>query len=84
VPQAGEELSGELDPEEAARVAEMLGVKVAVACHYFTHNDDTKRFLERVPVHDRSGIRQALAPLPGETFVIDSSGLVERDPARVN
>lgn len=79
VPQAGEELSGEMDPEEAARVADMLGVKVAVACHYFTHNDDTKRFLERVPVHDKSGTRQALAPLPGETFVVDSGGLVGRD-----
>jgi L-ascorbate metabolism protein UlaG (beta-lactamase superfamily) len=73
-PQAGHELSGELNPDEAARVAEMLGVKVAVACHYSTHNADTKSFLERVPVHDSTGSRQALAPLPGDTFVIDGAG----------
>ena len=50
--QAGRELSGEMNPDEAARVAEMLGVKVAVACHYFTHNDDTADFLRLIPVHD--------------------------------
>ncbi len=75
--QAGKELSGEMSPDEAARVADMLGVKVAVACHYFTHNDDTAEFLKQVPVRDKSGKRQAIAPLPGDTFVIDAQkGLV--------
>jgi L-ascorbate metabolism protein UlaG (beta-lactamase superfamily) len=75
--QAGEEISGELAPDEAARVAEMLGVGVAVACHYFTHNAETAEFLEKVPVHDRSRSRKAIAPLPGETFVVDGvRGLV--------
>jgi L-ascorbate metabolism protein UlaG (beta-lactamase superfamily) len=76
VVQAGHELSGEMAPEEAARVAEMLGVKVAVACHYFTHNADTAEFLRCVPIHDKSGKRAALAPLPGDTFRIDATGLV--------
>ena len=75
--QAGQELTGELAPDEAARVAEMLGVKVAVGCHYFTHNADTREFLERVPVHDSTGQRQVLTPLPGDTFVVDAErGLI--------
>lgn len=75
--QAGEEISGELAPEEAARVADMLGVKVAVACHYFTHNADTAEFLVKVPAHDTSGNRQVIAPLPGDTFVVDGErGLI--------
>lgn len=75
--QAGHEISGELGPEEAARVAEMLGVRVAVACHYFTHNPDTAEFLKKVPEHDRSGARQSIAPLPGDTFVVDPAhGLI--------
>jgi L-ascorbate metabolism protein UlaG (beta-lactamase superfamily) len=73
-PQAGVELSGEMNPDEAARVADMLGAKVAVAAHYLTHNEDTEQFLERVPVHDSTGTRQALAPLPGDVFEIDESG----------
>jgi L-ascorbate metabolism protein UlaG (beta-lactamase superfamily) len=78
VVQAGRELSGEMSPDEAARVAEMLGVQVAVACHYFTRNPDTSEFLKQVPVHDKSGKRQAIAPLPGDTFVIDAKkGLVQ-------
>jgi L-ascorbate metabolism protein UlaG (beta-lactamase superfamily) len=78
VVQAGEELSGEMSPDEAARVADMLGVKVAVACHYFTHNADTVSFLQGVRQHDKSGKRQVLAPLPGETFAVDGiAGLVQ-------
>ena len=73
-PHAGEELSGEMAPDEAARVAEMLGVKVAVACHYFTHNHDTRRFLEAVPEHDSTAARIAHAPLPGETFTVTGEG----------
>ena len=69
-PHAGEELTGEMAPGEAARVAEMLNVELAVACHYFTHNDDTRDFLEAVPRHDSTGRRQALAPLPGEYFTV--------------
>ena len=66
-----------------ARVAEMLGVKVAVACHYFTHNHETAEFLAKVPEHDKSGSRQAIAPLPGDTFVIDpNKGMLQPPTGR--
>jgi L-ascorbate metabolism protein UlaG (beta-lactamase superfamily) len=77
-PHAGEEITGEMAPDEAARVAEMLGVDLAVACHYFTHNQDTSEFPEMVRRHDSTGGRLALTPLPGETFVVtprDSQGV---------
>jgi L-ascorbate metabolism protein UlaG (beta-lactamase superfamily) len=73
-PHAGEELSGEMAPDEAARAADMLGVELAVACHYFTHNDDTREFLDVVSKHDASGRRRAMAPLPGETFTVEADG----------
>jgi L-ascorbate metabolism protein UlaG (beta-lactamase superfamily) len=66
---AGEELTGEMAPAEAVRAAEMLGVDVAVACHYFTHNADTREFLDLIGAGDSARRPQALAPLPGETFV---------------
>lgn len=77
-PHAGEELTGEMAPAEAARAAEMLGVDVAVACHYFTHNADTNKFLPAVGKHDSTGRRRALAPLPGQEFIVerDASGRV--------
>jgi L-ascorbate metabolism protein UlaG (beta-lactamase superfamily) len=80
-PHAGVELTGEMDPEEAARTAEMLAVDVAVACHYLTLNQDTRRFLELVPEHDSSGRRQAVAPEQGETLVFEAGRLLERVPA---
>lgn len=79
-PHAGRELTGEMDPDEAARAAEMLGVHVAVACHYLTPNKDTRRFLELVPVHDTSGTRTAVALEQGETLVIKDGHMVERVP----
>jgi len=77
-PHAGKELTGEMDPDEAARAADMLGVRLAIACHYLTPNEDTRRFLELVPAHDTTGTRQAIAPGQGETLVIQADGLVER------
>lgn len=74
VPGPGTYLTGELSPDEAARVAEMLGVRVAVACHYLTPNEDVEAFLELVPRHDSTGERQALAPKVGETILLDGAG----------
>ena len=71
MPGPGTYLTGELSPDEAARAAEMLGVDVAIACHYLTLNEDVDEFLRLVPEHDSSGKRQALAPRVGETIVID-------------
>jgi L-ascorbate metabolism protein UlaG (beta-lactamase superfamily) len=71
VPGPGRFLSGEMDADEAARVAEMLGVKIAVACHYLEADSEVARFLELVPKYDSTGARKALAPKVGETFVVD-------------
>ncbi len=72
----GRILTGELDPDEAARVAEMLGVELAVACHYLTADDEVERFLRLVAAHDSTGARRAIAPAVGETVVLEA-------PARI-
>lgn len=73
VPGPGEYLTGELTPDEAARVAEMLKLHVAVACHYLTHNEEVDDFLRLVAKHDSTGARLALAPQVGETVVVDGA-----------
>jgi L-ascorbate metabolism protein UlaG (beta-lactamase superfamily) len=73
IPGPGEYLSGELTPDEAARVAEMLRLDVAIACHYLTHNEEVEDFLRLVAEHDSSGTRLAVAPRVGDTVVIDGS-----------
>ena len=66
-------------PEEAALAAEMLGVRVAVACHYFeADHPDVTAFLDLVARYDTTGQRQAVAPEVGETLVFDCPG---GDPA---
>jgi L-ascorbate metabolism protein UlaG (beta-lactamase superfamily) len=60
-----------MDADEAARVAEMLGLKIAVACHYLERDAEVERFLELVPKYDTTGSRQAVAPDVGDTLVID-------------
>lgn len=71
VPGPGTFLSGEMDADEAARTAEMLGLKVAVASHYLEPDEEVERFLSLVPHYDTTGSRAALAPAVGETLVID-------------
>lgn len=71
LPGPGTYLTGEMTPDEAAYTAEMLGARVAVACHYFIHNDDVDEFLRCIPERDTSGQRVALAPAVGETVVFD-------------
>ena len=71
VPGPGRFLTGEMDADEAARVAEMLQLKIAVACHYLERDPEVERFLELVPKYDTTGSRQAVAPDVGETLVID-------------
>ena len=71
VPGPGTLLTGEMDADEAARTAEMLGVKLAVASHYLEPDEEVERFLSLVSQHDTTGSRAALAPAVGETLVID-------------
>jgi L-ascorbate metabolism protein UlaG (beta-lactamase superfamily) len=67
---AGEVLTGELSPDEAALVAEMLGVEVAIASHYLEPVPEVDEFVRLV----EAGGRRALAPAVGETIVIDQDG----------
>jgi L-ascorbate metabolism protein UlaG (beta-lactamase superfamily) len=64
-------LTGEMDPDEAARCAEMLRLELAVACHYLAPNADVERFVELVPAYDSTGRRRVVAPLIGETIVVE-------------
>ena len=62
----GRIVTGEMDAREAALVAEMLGVELAIACHYLEPDDEVRTFLELVPEFDTTGTRRALAPKVGE------------------
>jgi L-ascorbate metabolism protein UlaG (beta-lactamase superfamily) len=73
IPGPGAFLTGEMDADEAARTAEMLGLEIAVACHYLEPDEEVDRFLELVPKYDTSGRRRAVAPRVGETLVVDGS-----------
>jgi hypothetical protein len=71
-PGAGQMLTGEQSPREAALTAEMLGVEVAVACHYSeTADPHVQEFLRLVPELDTTGNRRALALEPGEVLVVE-------------
>jgi L-ascorbate metabolism protein UlaG (beta-lactamase superfamily) len=73
VPGPGHVLTGELDPDEAARVAEMLGVELAIGCHYIEPDDQVDAFLRLVAEHDTTGQRRAIAPALGETLILEAS-----------
>lgn len=80
-PGGGEVVSGEMNPEEAALAAEMLGVRYAVATHYEdADHPDVQAFLAAVPKHDSSGLRVPLALRPGETLVIDDDAYEVQQP----
>lgn len=70
-PGPGRYTTGEMDADEAARAAEMLQLKLAVACHYLEPDAEVERFLELVPHYDSTGARKAIAPLVGDTLVVD-------------
>jgi L-ascorbate metabolism protein UlaG (beta-lactamase superfamily) len=63
-------LTGEMDADEAARAAEMLGLELAIACHYLAPDEEVERFLQLVAKYDSTGARRAVAPLVGETLVV--------------
>jgi L-ascorbate metabolism protein UlaG (beta-lactamase superfamily) len=74
VPGPGRFVSGEMNADEAARAAEMLGLELAVACHYLEPDDEVERFVRLVPEYDTTGKRQVVAPLVGETLVVEPGG----------
>jgi L-ascorbate metabolism protein UlaG (beta-lactamase superfamily) len=72
---AGRILTGEMTPDEAARAAEMLGVRWAIGCHYIAPNDEVREFPAAVARHDSTGSRLALTPSVGETVTIDAASV---------
>lgn len=78
---AGEVLTGEMSPDEAARVAEMLGVETAIGSHYLDLGPDLDEFERLVREHDTSGTRRTVAPPVGATLVLDGGNVTfEPDP----
>lgn len=79
VPGPGEVLTGELSPREAALAAELLGVKLAVACHYLNLEEEpieareVDEFLAAVKELDSTGEREAVALEVGESLVFEGS-----------
>ena len=67
----GRILTGEMDPDEAARAAEMLAVDHAVACHFISPTDDLDVFVERCRAHDSTGARRVSVPAVGETLMLE-------------
>jgi L-ascorbate metabolism protein UlaG (beta-lactamase superfamily) len=70
-PGAGELLTGEMDPDEAAYAAEMLDVQVALCSHYLSRTADCDEFVRRIAARDTSGARVALVPEVGETILFE-------------
>jgi len=77
VPGAGRILTGEMDADECARVAEMLQLRLAIACHYVSPDDEVERFLELVGTYDTTGTRRAIAPAVGERLILHPDRLEE-------
>lgn len=70
-PGPGHPVTGELTADEAGRVAEMLGLRVAVASHYLAPTDEVERFAKSVAKHDSTGQRRAVTPTVGDVLVFD-------------
>jgi L-ascorbate metabolism protein UlaG (beta-lactamase superfamily) len=70
-PGAGEILTGEMNPDEAARAAEWLGVEHVIATHYIHPGPEIAELQRRVPVHDSTGKRIVHALHGGEALVIE-------------
>jgi L-ascorbate metabolism protein UlaG (beta-lactamase superfamily) len=82
LPGPGRIVTGEMDADEAARTAEMLGVDVAVACHYLAIDSEVERFAELVPKYDTTGKRKVVVPEVGDVLVIDGNRVeIERKAA---
>lgn len=70
-PGAGQILTGEMNPDEAARAADWLGVRHLVATHYVHPGPEVDELRRRVPLYDRSGTRVVHAPAGGDVITIE-------------
>jgi L-ascorbate metabolism protein UlaG (beta-lactamase superfamily) len=74
LPGPGKVVTGEMSPREAAMAADMLGLDLAIACHYEdADHPDVTEFLSQVGKHDPGGKRAALAMKPGESIDIEGA-----------
>ena len=70
-PGAGNVLTGEMNPDEAARAAEWLGVRHVVATHYMRPGPEVEELRRRVPIYDSTGSRVVHAPTAGDVITIE-------------
>jgi L-ascorbate metabolism protein UlaG (beta-lactamase superfamily) len=79
-PGAGEVMSGEMAPDEAALAADLLAAPIAVACHYEDpDHPDVQAFVAAVRNRDSTGTRRAVALRPGQTAVLDGTRCILED-----
>ena len=79
-PGGGTVVTGEMNADEAAYAAELLGVKYAVATHYESVTDPAvQEFLRAVPTHDTTGERVPLALIAGQQLIISGQHYEVRD-----
>lgn len=70
-PGAGQILTGEMNPDEAAIAAEWLGLRHAIATHYMQPGPEAEEFRRRVPTHDSTGRRDVYTPAVGDVITIE-------------
>lgn len=70
-PGAGQIMTGEMNPDEAARAAEWLGVRHLVATHYMHPGPEVDELRQRAPVHDTTGSRIVHAPVAGDVITVE-------------
>ena len=70
-PGAGHILTGEMNPDEAARAADWLGIRHLVATHYMHPGPEVDELRRRTPVYDTSGSRIVHAPSGGDLITIE-------------
>lgn len=70
-PGAGQALTGEMNPDEAALAADLLGVRHAIATHYMNPGPETAEFRRRVAARDTTGRRIVHTPSVGDVITIE-------------
>jgi L-ascorbate metabolism protein UlaG (beta-lactamase superfamily) len=70
-PGAGRVLTGEMNPDEAARAAGMLGVRHLVASHYIRPGAEVDELRRLAPRYDDTARRTVHAPAGGATITIE-------------
>jgi L-ascorbate metabolism protein UlaG (beta-lactamase superfamily) len=70
-PGAGRILTGEMNPDEAARAADWLRLREVIATHYMEPGPETAELRRRVPIHDTTGSRVVHTPRAGDVIVVE-------------